>query len=338
MKYVITGGAGFIGSAMVRFLLKKTNNIVLNVDSLTYAGHQESLLEVSGSKRYLFRQLDLRDNKEVLEETLVEFSPDVIIHMAAESHVDRSLKNPAVFVETNIIGTFNLLESIKTLTHKKNGKQVLLVHVSTDEVFGELGVGGKFNEDTAYNPRSPYSASKASSDHLVRAWHNTYGIPAIITNCSNNYGPFQFPEKLIPSTIVKALSGEPLPVYGNGLQVRDWLYVDDHVRALHDVSISGKPGSTYLIGGESERTNLDIVKSICKSLEKKKKKTPGSLSCLISHTEDRAGHDFRYAVNTTKVKEELGWEPKESFETGLEKTIDWYLENRDWCVSVLGRD
>ena len=334
MKILVTGGAGFIGSALVRFLINETDCEVLNVDKLTYAGHLESVETVADDPRYRFVQADICDASAVTQ-TVTEFAPDKIMHLAAESHVDRSVDAPGDFIQTNIGGTFNLLNAARSLHDA--GSDLLFHHVSTDEVFGSLGADGFFTEETPYSPRSPYSASKASSDHLVRAWGETYGLPFVVTNCSNNYGPYQFPEKLIPLMIMSAIEQKPLPVYGDGSNVRDWLYVDDHARALYRVTTEGQSGETYNIGGNNEMTNLQVVNALCDALtDLDPPGQRGSYHDLITHVDDRPGHDFRYAINTSKIKRELDWAPLETFETGLRKTVAWYLGNRAWSDAVAG--
>ena len=336
MKFLVTGGAGFIGSALVRFLIRETGHEVLNLDKLTYAGHLESVASVADSDRYSFVQADICDAEKV-RQIVNSFRPDRIIHLAAESHVDRSVDGPAEFIQTNIIGTFNLLNSARHYFEQSGSEDFLFHHVSTDEVFGSLGDDGYFTEETPYDPRSPYSASKASSDHLVRAWGETWGLPIVVTNCSNNYGHYQFPEKLIPLMIMNAYHRKPLPVYGNGSNVRDWLHVDDHARALYLVATKGRRGETYNIGGKNEKTNLDVVHTICDLMETFN--PPGrdfSYRDLITHVTDRPGHDFRYAIDTAKIERELGWQPGETFESGIEKTVEWYLGNRPWCEAVAG--
>ena len=339
-KILVTGGAGFIGSAMVRHLIDRTNSTVINVDKLTYSGNLQSLESVKNNKNYFFENVDICNIND-LDRVFNEYQPDVIVHLAAESHVDRSIDSPAEFIQTNVIGTFNLLESAKGYWkelkgHKKENFRFL--HVSTDEVYGDLeGTSNFFTENTPYNPSSPYSASKASSDHLVRAWFRTFKIPVLITNCSNNYGPCQFPEKLIPHIILSAQKGEKLPVYGDGKQIRDWLYVEDHVRALLAVLIMGEPGHTYNIGGNNEIQNIDVVKRICTILDSKIPSQLNGLksfSELISFVKDRPGHDQRYAIDASKIQTEIKWSPKENFDSGLEKTISWYLANQEWCSNV----
>ncbi len=341
MKILITGGAGFIGSAVVRHIIQNTNNEVLNVDKLTYAGNLESLKEVDQNERYQFSQTDICD-RIALDELFKAFQPDAVMHLAAESHVDRSISGPADFIETNIIGTYQLLEASRyywnTLAEEKKSA-FRFHHISTDEVYGDLeGTEDLFLETTPYAPSSPYSASKASSDHLVRAWYRTYGLPIVLTNCSNNYGPFHFPEKLIPLVILNALAGKPLPVYGNGTQIRDWLYVEDHARALYKVVTEAAVGETYNIGGHNEQKNIDVVKAICELLEELAPNKPEGLARyedLITYVTDRPGHDLRYAIDASKIQKDLGWVPQESFETGLRKTVQWYLENQEWCNRVL---
>lgn len=334
MKFLVTGGAGFIGSAVVRLLVSKGHQ-VLNVDKLTYAGNKLNVGKASESSNYKFLQADICD-KEAIRKAFAEFKPNFVMHLAAESHVDRSIDGPGDFIQTNIIGTFNMLgaalEFFKTLSESEQ-KSFRFHHISTDEVYGELGDEGKFLETTPYDPSSPYSASKAASDHLVRAWGRTYKLPVVITNCSNNYGPYHFPEKLIPLMILNGLEKKPLPVYGNGSNIRDWLYVEDHAYALYLVVTKGRVGETYNIGGESERTNLEVVKAICSTLDELNPKGAPH-SKLITYVKDRPGHDFRYAIDCTKIKNELGWEPTVTFEEGLTKTIQWYLRNGDWCMAV----
>ncbi|PAU93177.1 dTDP-glucose 4,6-dehydratase [Aliifodinibius salipaludis] len=333
---LVTGGAGFIGSALIRYLITETANTVVNIDKLTYAGHLENLQEIDHSPRYHFDETDICDT-DVMKNVFQKYKPDAVMHLAAESHVDRSIDGSAEFIRTNIVGTHNLLEIAKEyfegLTEQKK-EQFRFLHVSTDEVYGELGEDGFFKETTPYDPRSPYSASKASSDHLVRAWYHTYDFPVLITNCSNNYGPYQFPEKLIPVVILKALQGEDIPVYGTGENVRDWLYVDDHARALCKVLQEGVVGETYNIGGHNEKKNIEVVKTICAILGELQPKNDGRYEEQISFVTDRPGHDFRYAIDASKIKNELSWKPKETFESGIKKTIQWYLDNIDWCETV----
>ncbi|MBI1903428.1 MAG: dTDP-glucose 4,6-dehydratase [Planctomycetia bacterium] len=338
MKILVTGGAGFIGSALVRFLIRETDAQVVNLDCLTYAGHLSTLAAVDGNKRYCFERVNICDTRAV-RRVFDEHRPDVVMHLAAESHVDRSIDGPAAFVQTNIVGTYTLLEAARnywTSLARDQQAQFRFQHVSTDEVYGSLGKGGYFTETTAYDPSSPYSASKASADHLVRAWHRTFGLPVLVTNCSNNYGHFQFPEKLIPLTIQNALAGKKLPVYGTGENVRDWLFVDDHVRALWTVLVKGRVGETYNIGGESERTNIAVVRTICKLLDELRPDSPHAPhEGLIQFVTDRPGHDFRYAIGAAKLRGELGWRPVESFESGLKKTVEWYLDHQEWCGQVV---
>jgi len=332
VKILVTGGAGFIGSALVRHLIQNTSHQVLNLDKLTYAGNLASLEDVSGSERYSFDQADICD-REALDRILSQFQPDAVMHLAAESHVDRSIDGPAAFVETNVVGTYTLLEACRAFWSGLEGSKrdaFRFHHISTDEVFGDLeGSDSSFTENTPYAPSSPYSASKASSDHFVRAWGRTYGLPILMTNCSNNYGPYHFPEKLIPLVIINALHGKPLPVYGNGQQVRDWLFVEDHARALLKVLEEGAVGETYNIGGHNERTNLEVVKAICTLLDQLAPRGAPH-SDLIAFVADRPGHDLRYAIDASKIERELGWIPEETFESGLRKTVEWYLANKDW--------
>ena len=334
---LVTGGAGFIGSALVRHLVGESEDQVLNVDKLTYAGTRTSLAPVEGDPRYGFVQADICD-AEAIAGIFARFDPDVVVHLAAESHVDRSIDGPDAFLETNIVGTYRLLRAAARHWAGLRGdrrERFRFHHVSTDEVFGSLGPDGFFVEDTPYDPRSPYSATKASSDHLVRAWHHTYGLPTLVTNCSNNYGPYHFPEKLIPLMIVKALAGEPLPVYGRGENVRDWLFVEDHVRAIRRVFEAGRPGETYNVGGNAERTNLQVVEAVCARLDDLRPRSGGmSYRDQITFVTDRPGHDLRYAIDATKLKSELGWAPRESFESGLAKTVRWYLDNESWWRSI----
>lgn len=340
MKLLITGGAGFIGSAVIRHVIQNTNHDVVNLDKLTYAGNLESLADVSSSGRYCFEQVDICDRVAV-DRVLIQHRPDAIMHLAAESHVDRSIDGPADFIETNIVGTYTLLEATRSYWNSLPAEQKTSFrfhHISTDEVYGDLeGTTDLFTEATSYAPSSPYSATKASSDHLVRAWHRTYNLPVVITNCSNNYGPFHFPEKLIPLMILNALEGKPLPVYGKGEQVRDWLYVEDHARALFKVVTEGKVGETYNIGGHNEKQNIEVVHMICKLLEELAPEKPTSVlqyADLIIYVTDRPGHDLRYAIDASKIQKELGWVPQETFETGIRKTVQWYLNNLDWCQRV----
>lgn len=337
---LVTGGAGFIGSAIIRHIIKSSNNRVINVDKLTYAGNLESLNSIDNEPRYTFKKADICDSYEI-SQIFKLYKPDIVIHLAAESHVDRSIDGPAEFIQTNIIGTYNLLEVsrnyLKSLDSKKK-KLFRFHHVSTDEVFGDLGTEDhSFNEKTPYSPSSPYSASKASSDHLVRSWYRTFKLPILITNCSNNYGPFQFPEKLIPLVILNALEGKNLPIYGSGKQVRDWLYVDDHAKALLHVAINGKIGETYNIGGHNQLQNIEVVKTICNILDElapSNFKGIKKYEQLIRYVEDRSGHDFKYAIDATKINKTLGWKPDETFDSGIKKTVEWYLKNKLWCDRV----
>lgn len=343
MKILITGGAGFIGSALVRYLINDTEHSVVNVDKLTYAGNLESLKSIEANPRYAFEHADICDAPKMAE-ILNTHQPDAIMHLAAESHVDRSIDGPAAFIETNIIGTYTLLEAARSYWQalpEARKSAFRFHHISTDEVYGDLeGVDDLFTEETSYAPSSPYSASKASSDHLVRAWQRTYGLPVLVTNCSNNYGHFHFPEKLIPLVILNALEGKPLPVYGNGLQIRDWLFVDDHARALLTVVEKGQIGETYNIGGHNEKPNITVVKTICALLEELKPNKPDGVTHyedLITYVTDRPGHDLRYAIDASKIARELGWTPAETFETGMRKTVQWYINNLDWCQHILER-
>jgi dTDP-glucose 4,6-dehydratase len=336
-KYLVTGGAGFIGSAVVRRLIEATDHAVLVVDKLTYAGNLDSLRSVSTSNRYAFEQADIVDAA-VMRRVVTEFSPDIIMHLAAESHVDRSIDGPGEFIQTNVVGTFALLQA--ALNHwrglpEDGKKKFRFHHISTDEVFGSLGADGLFREETPYSPNSPYSASKAASDHLVRAWHHTYGLPVVMTNCSNNYGPYHFPEKLIPLTIINALEGKPLPVYGTGENVRDWLHVEDHAEALLLVADQGRLGQSYNIGGHNEQSNISVVRMICAILDELAPDTTiGSREKLITFVTDRPGHDARYAIDAGKIGRELGWKPSYTFEKGLRDTVRWYLDNKTWWERV----
>jgi dTDP-glucose 4,6-dehydratase len=340
-RILVTGGAGFIGSALIRHLIEHTDHQVVNLDKLTYAGNPRSLEAVAGHGRYRFVRGDIGDAA-LVSALLEEFRPDVVTHLAAESHVDRSIDGPAAFIETNIVGTFALLS--RTLDYWRRlapdtQARFRFHHISTDEVFGSLGAEGKFCETTPYDPRSPYSASKAASDHLVRAWGHTYGLPVLVTNCSNNYGPRQFPEKLIPLTIISALAGKPLPVYGDGRNVRDWLHVDDHVRALVRVFEAGEPGETYVVGGHGERANIEVVEHICACLDAARPRVGGArYRDLITYVTDRPGHDRRYAIDSSKITGALGWSPLETAESGLEKTVHWYLENEAWWRPIVEGD
>ncbi|MGY5741450.1 dTDP-glucose 4,6-dehydratase [Vibrio antiquarius] len=341
MKILVTGGAGFIGSAVVRHIIRDTQDTVINLDKLTYAGNLESLVDVSESERYYFEQVDICDRAE-LDRVFSEHQPDMVMHLAAESHVDRSIDGPAAFIETNVMGTYHLLEAARQYwSNLDEARQSAFRfhHISTDEVYGDLeGTDDLFIETTSYAPSSPYSASKASSDHLVRAWQRTYGLPTLVTNCSNNYGPYHFPEKLIPLMILNALDGKPLPVYGDGMQIRDWLFVEDHARALYKVVNEGEVGETYNIGGHNEKANIEVVKTICALLEELRPDKPAgvdSYESLITYVKDRPGHDVRYAIDATKIAQELGWTPEETFESGIRKTVEWYLNNPQWWQRVL---
>lgn len=345
MRILVTGGAGFIGSAVIRYLLEHTHDEVANVDKLTYAGNLESLDSVENSSRYTFYQIDIC-NRAALDAVFAEFKPEAVMHLAAESHVDRSIDGPGEFVQTNIVGTYSLLEAARhywndlPFGEKQNFR---FHHISTDEVFGDLeGKSNLFTEDTPYAPSSPYSASKASSDHLVRAWHRTYGLPVLVTNCSNNYGPYHFPEKLIPHIVLNALSGQPIPVYGDGSQIRDWLYVEDHACALVTVVKNGQVGETYNIGGHNEKSNLEVVEAVCSLLDQlfpmpltEKGEKQQTYKTLITFVTDRPGHDRRYAIDASKIQRELGWSPEETFESGIRKTVEWYLGNKSWWQRVL---
>jgi dTDP-glucose 4,6-dehydratase len=337
----VTGGAGFIGSAVIRELLRSTEGHVVNIDSLTYAGNVETLSDVASHQRYDFSRTDIRDQV-ALRELFLKHKPSAVMHLAAESHVDRSIDGPGAFLETNVMGTYALLQAIRGYLDTLNSERLTdfrLHHVSTDEVYGALGLEGIFTESSPYQPRSPYAASKAASDHLVRAWAETYGISSIISNCSNNYGPYQYPEKLIPMVIGKALHDESIPVYGSGDNVRDWLYVDDHARALLLILKKGLSGRTYNVGGAAERTNLSVVTAVCNCLDQRQpRKNGNSYADLISFVPDRPGHDFRYAIDSTRIQNELGWKPKETFLSGIEKTVQWYLDRQDWVTAVLGTE
>jgi dTDP-glucose 4,6-dehydratase len=344
MKILITGGAGFIGSAVVRYIINETPHSVINVDALTYAGNLDSLLSVATSERYVFVRKNICDANAITT-VFNQYQPDVVMHLAAESHVDRSINGPAEFIQTNIIGTYTLLEAARWYYNSLSTERRSLFrfhHISTDEVYGDLhDTTALFTETTPYAPSSPYSASKASSDHLVRAWHRTYGLPVIVTNCSNNYGPYHFPEKLIPLMILNALAGKPLPVYGKGNQVRDWLYVEDHARALYKVVTEGKVGETYNIGGHNEKQNIEVVNAICELMDElapmHERGYPLNTkhASLITYVQDRPGHDIRYAIDAGKIARELGWQPEETFSSGLRKTVQWYLENPGWYAALL---
>ncbi|HEZ7773819.1 TPA: dTDP-glucose 4,6-dehydratase [Neisseria meningitidis] len=338
---LVTGGAGFIGSAVVRHIIRNTQDSVVNLDKLTYAGNLESLTDIADNPRYAFEQVDICDRAE-LDRVFAQHRPDAVMHLAAESHVDRSIDGPAAFIETNIVGTYTLLEAARAYWHDMPSEKKAAFrfhHISTDEVYGDLsGTDDLFTETTPYAPSSPYSASKASSDHLVRAWQRTYGLPTIVTNCSNNYGPYHFPEKLIPLMILNALDGKPLPVYGDGMQIRDWLFVEDHARALYQVVTEGVVGETYNIGGHNEKANIEVVKTICALLEELAPEKPAGVARyedLITFVQDRPGHDVRYAVDAAKIRRDLGWLPLETFESGLRKTVQWYLDNKTWWQNVL---
>ncbi|WP_045047671.1 dTDP-glucose 4,6-dehydratase [Rouxiella chamberiensis] len=340
MKIIVTGGAGFIGSAVVRHIIQDTQDEVLVIDNLSYAGNLASLAPVSDDPRYHFAQVDICD-ADALNKAFAEFQPDAVMHLAAESHVDRSIDGPAAFVQTNVVGTYTLLEATRAYWNALSDEKKAAFrfhHISTDEVYGDLhGVDDLFTEETPYSPSSPYSATKAASDHLVRAWKRTYGLPTLVTNCSNNYGPYHFPEKLIPLIILNALAGKALPVYGKGDQIRDWLYVEDHARALHKVVSKGEVGETYNIGGHNERQNIEVVHTICDLLEELVPQKPEGIAHyrdLITWVADRPGHDKRYAIDASKIERELGWTPDETFESGIRKTVEWYLQNFEWVNTI----
>ena len=339
-KIIVTGGAGFIGSAVIRYLINEIGCFVLNLDKLTYAGNLNSLKKETINPKYTFKKIDICDTQS-LTSIICEYRPNIIMHLAAESHVDRSIDGPSEFIQTNIIGTYNLLEASRSYwskLHDKHKEEFRFHHISTDEVFGSLGMQGAFTENTRYDPRSPYSASKASADHLVRAWHETFGLPVVLSNCSNNYGPYHFPEKLIPLMIIKALKGEAMPVYGSGNNVRDWLYVDDHARALYTIASRGRAGESYNVGGNSEVSNIQVVERICAILNELSPRKDGKrYEEQITFVSDRPGHDFRYAIDATKIKSELDWVPLETFETGLRKTVEWYLDNQKWWQPLLNK-
>lgn len=341
MNFLVTGGAGFIGSAVIRYLINELKCKVVNVDKLTYAGNLESLDDVFRSSLYAFEQVDICNQSE-MERIFIQYKPDVVMHLAAESHVDRSIDGPAEFIQSNIVGTYTMLEQARQYWQKLNADKKTnfrFHHISTDEVYGDLeGTNELFVEETPYAPSSPYSASKASSDHLVRAWNRTYKLPIVITNCSNNYGPYQFPEKLVPLVILNAINGKPLPIYGKGDQIRDWLYVEDHAKALVIAALEGVNGETYNIGGHNEKSNLEVVKTLCAILDEMVPDHPDGINKyeqLITFVVDRPGHDHRYAINADKIERELGWKPYETFHTGMRKTVEWYLANNDWCQRVL---
>jgi dTDP-glucose 4,6-dehydratase len=331
MRVVVTGGAGFIGSAVCRHFIFELGHEVVVVDKLTYAGNLGSLASISSSPNYRFEKIDICD-AESLTEIFSKYQPDAVVHLAAESHVDRSISGAGVFVQTNVVGTFNLLEAARAYLDASDSSRKAsfrFVHVSTDEVYGSLGESGLFTEQTPYDPSSPYSATKAASDHIAKAWHRTYGMPVIVSNCSNNYGPYQFPEKLIPLMVLNALEGLPMPVYGNGSNVRDWLYVDDHARALGMILDKGLPGMTYNVGGRNERSNIDVVTQICACMDEERS-SHGRHNRFLTYVTDRPGHDQRYAIDATKLETELGWRARETFETGIKKTVRWYLEHPEW--------
>ncbi len=344
MKILVTGGAGFIGSAVIRETINNTKHSIVNVDNLSYSGNLESLSSIDKNERYSFEHADIC-NRAAIKSIIIKYQPDIIMHLAAESHVDRSINGPEEFIQTNIVGTFSLLQEALLYWQELSGAKRVSFrfhHISTDEVYGDLAFSDKmFTEDSHYAPSSPYSASKAASDHLVRAWNRTFGLPTIITNCSNNYGPFQFPEKLIPLTILNALNGKSIPIYGKGDQVRDWLYVEDHARALLKVALEADIGETYNIGGHNQLSNIDLVNSLCAILDDEVECYPDGVkrfSELINFVDDRPGHDIKYAIDASKIKSDLNWIPEESFESGLRKTIIWYLENKEWALRLIDRD
>ena len=343
MKIFLTGGAGFIGSAVIRHIINNTSYSVINIDKLTYAGNLDSLLSIQKSERYNFEKIDICNSKHI-KHIFKKYKPDAVMHLAAESHVDKSIKGPEEFINTNLIGTFNMLEESRIFWNKLNSdkkNKFRFHHISTDEVYGDLANSSEFfNEKTRYDPSSPYSATKAGSDHLVRAWNRTYGLPTLITNCSNNYGPYHYPEKLIPLTIINAIKGQDITVYGDGTQIRDWLYVDDHAKALIEVLTKAKVGSTYNIGGHNEKRNIDVVKDICSLLNElapEYLKNNKKYEDLIKYTSDRPGHDIRYAIDASKIEADLGWKPSESYESGLRKTVSWFLENQNWWQKILNK-
>lgn len=336
MKLLVTGGAGFIGSAVIRLAISRGHKVV-NVDALTYAACLDNVAEAAKSPNYVFEHINIR-NRDSLDQVFAKHNPNAVMHLAAESHVDRSIDGPSDFIETNITGTFNMLEAARTFwTQQGKPESFRFHHISTDEVFGSLGVEGQFTETTPYDPRSPYSASKAASDHLVRAWAETYGLPVVLTNCSNNYGPYHFPEKLVPVVILNALAGKDIPIYGKGENIRDWLYVEDHADALLLCLQNGKVGRSYNIGGENERTNLQLVETLLEILDSKRPKASGSYKDQITYVTDRPGHDMRYSIDPTRIATELGWRPSVTVETGLEKTVQWYLDNEDWWRALQNR-
>lgn len=336
MRILVTGGAGFIGSAVIRLAVSRGHEVI-NLDALTYAACLDNVAEAAKSPLYAFEQVDIRD-RQAVDNVLAKHKPDAVMHLAAESHVDRSIDGPKDFIETNINGTFNMLEAARSYWHAQGKPETFRFHhISTDEVYGSLGAEGQFTEETSYDPRSPYSASKAASDHLVRAWHETFALPVVLTNCSNNYGPYHFPEKLVPVVILNALAGKQIPIYGKGDNIRDWLFVEDHADALLLVLEKGALGRSYNIGGENERTNLDLVKTICAILDKKRPKNSGSYADQITFVTDRPGHDQRYAIDPARIRDELGWRPSVTVEEGLEKTVQWYLDNEPWWSALQSR-